>query len=127
MPYKRSDGKVFGSGSGTSTIIMDPEHLTYTRTIVFSDLSTPVDESYVHDKLMNLPGFPINVNSGTYSQTLNENPLRVHYFKELEAKNVGIFLTFNDNDILHGDVYVPCGAATLSSLKSSHKSLRGSI
>ena len=62
MPYKRSDGKVFGSGSGTSTIIIDPEHLTYTRTIVFSDLSTPVDESYVHDKLMNLPGFPINVN-----------------------------------------------------------------
>ena len=135
VPYKRSDGKVFGTGTGMATIIIDPEHLTYTRTIVFSDLSTPVDESYVHDKLMNLPGFPVNVKWGAYIQTFPENPLHADYFKNLKAKYVGIYLAFNDFDVLHGNVYTPCDDAGFTSPSSSaiaadiittDKNLRGS-
>ena len=109
-----------GRGSGTATIHIDPEHLSYTRTIVFTGLSTPTDEGYVHVKLMNLPNFPVNVFSGTYTQTFPESPLHANYFKNLEAKYVNIFLALNDNDILYGSAYLPCKE------DSPSKSLRGS-
>ena len=107
-PFRGSDGKVSGKGSGTATIHIDSEHLSYTRTIVFTGLSTPTDEGYVHDKLMNLPGFPVKVRGGTYTQTFPSNPAHANYFKELKAKYVGILLVLNAKDILHGNVYLPC-------------------
>ena len=120
-PFRGGDGKVSGKGSGTATIHIDPKHLSYTRTIVFADLSSPTDASYVHDKLMNLPGFPVKVRGGTYTQTFPSNPAHAAYFKDLEGKFVGILLALNANDILHGNAYSPCQDTTPS------KSLRGSI
>ena len=113
-PFKGSDGKVHGKGSGMATIRIDRQRGTYTRTIVFADLSLPTDAKFVHDPLMmDLPGFPVSVRSGTYTQTFVTNPIHDDFFKDLD------FLALNANDILQGNVYSLCKEA------SSSKSLRG--
>lgn len=123
-PYLSSKTKVADTGSGTATLNIDPVHLTYTRTIVFSDLSFPTKE--VHDERAILEGFPTNVQAGSYTQSIAEHPFNAHYFKELELKTVGTFLTFSGEDLLHG-TYIPCHQTLSSSaLSAPRKQLRGS-
>ena len=107
-PYLSSRTKVSETGSGTSTIIIDPLSLSYTRTIVFSDLSSPSDVSQVHDEQAPLPGFPDKVQEGSYIQTFPpKTPFSAYYIKELAKENVNEYITLSKVDILHG-VYLPC-------------------
>ena len=120
VPFTRSDGKVYGTGSGAYTVVVNPENLTYTRTIVFSDLSNPTDESYVHEKLMKLTNFPINVYSGAYTQTFVGDSFQANYFYNQKARPADIYIFFNQFDILHGRESSPCEEIASSTSASSY-------
>ena len=107
-PYLSSRTKVSETGSGTSTIVIDPLSLSYTRTIVFVDLSSPSDVSQVHDEQAPLTGFPDKVQEGSYTQTFPpKTPFSAYYIKELAKEKVNEYITLSKVDILHG-VYLPC-------------------
>ena len=126
-PYLSSRGVVADTGSGTSTIIIDPLTLSYTRTIVFLNLSLPTNSSRVHDEQAPLPGFPDNVQEGIYAQTFPTTSFNAYFLKELAKEIVNEYITLSKVDLLHG-VYHPCEqpSSTSSSSPLWGKRLRGS-
>ena len=106
-PYLSSRTKVSETGSGTSTIIIDPLSLSYTRTIVFSDLSSPSDANHVHDERTPLPNFPDKVLEGMYVQTFPTTPFSAYYVKQLAKEIVNEYITLSKIGVFYG-VYHPC-------------------
>ena len=126
-PYLSSRTKVSETGSGTSTIVIDPLSLSYTRTIVFSDLSSPSDASYVHDERAPLPNFPDKVQEGSYTQTFPTAPFSAYYVKQLAKEIVNDYITMSKVGVFYG-VYHPCEQSTsTATTDTSGKRLRGAL
>ena len=112
------------TGSGTSTIVIDPLSLSYTRTIVFLNLSLPTNASRVHDEQAPLPDFPDKVQEGIYAQTFPATSFNAYFVRELAKETVNEYVTLSKVDLLHG-VYHPCEQP--SSTSSSSPEVRYTI